>query len=494
LTMRGLFRFACVAAAFGQPSQVEDLLTRQAQLEEQIAALQQAVTVLTARKLSDVSDFASIKEDITSLQAKDMGFVTALDGMWLLLCGALVVFMQAGFAILESGACRQKNHTMVLMKNVLDVCFSGIVWYLLGYGLAYGNPGEDANVFIGVQNFAGTGLAPPHHRDWFFQWAFCATAATIVSGAVAERIHFVGYVVYSIIMTGLIYPVIVWWTWSGSGWLTEMGYSDFAGSGIVHLTGGIGALVGAAIIKPRAGRWEALAKGTSEFDPHDMGMVTLGTFILWFGWYGFNCGSTLAFSGADNAHQAALVAMNTTISACLGGLTVFVVRLIRFKIGKAKKPFDLGGVCNGILVGLVSVCAGVATMEPHGALLIGIVAGLAEELGSSFVKRIGVDDPLDAFAVHGCGGMTGLLMAPLLDSRGVQSEMFAAHIVGMFAIICWSGGLSAATFGVLRVAGQLRVSAEEELEGCDEELAQHEAPHHECCKAQHEDHHEGNAI
>merc|ERR1711998_96037 len=301
-------------------------------------------------------------------------------------------------------------------------------------------------------DFNGT----PHHRDWFFQWAFCATAATIVSGAVAERINFVGYVVYSAVMTGIIYPIIVWWTWSGNGWLTNMGYSDFAGSGIVHLTGGIGAFVGAAIIKPRTGRWEALTNGSTEFDPHNMGMVTLGTFILWFGWYGFNCGSTLSFSDAATANNGALVAMNTTIAAALGGLTVFTVRFIMFKAGKTQKPYDLAGACNGILAGLVAVCAGVGSVEPHGALLIGILGGLGEELGSNLVKKLGVDDPLDAFAVHGCGGIVGLIMAPLVNSAGVNGEMLTAHIVGIFAIIAWSGGLSAATFGALRVAGMLR--------------------------------------
>merc|ERR1712000_205246 len=202
---------------------------------------------------------------------------------------------------------------------------------------------------------------------------------------------FVGYVVYSIIMTGVIYPVIVWWTWSGEGFLTKAGYSDFAGSGIVHLTGGISALVGAAIIGPREGRWTDA--NSREFDPHDLGLVVLGTFILWFGWYGFNCGSTLAFSDVGTATQAGLVAMNTTLSAATGGLSIFVLRF--FTTGK----YDLAGTCNGILVGLVAVCAGVGDIEPHASILVGFSGALAHEIASNALKKLKVDDPLDAFAV-----------------------------------------------------------------------------------------------
>jgi len=382
----------------------------------------------------------------------------------------LVMFMQAGFAILESGACREKNAAMVLMKNVLDACLGCLVWYLVGYGLAYGAP-EDPNVFIGVKNFAATDFEPPHHLNWFFQWAFCATAATIVSGSVAERIEFSGYVIYASVMTGLIYPVVVWWTWSGNGWLTNLGYVDFAGSGIVHLTGGISALTGAAIIGPRKGRWTS---EPGDFDPHSMAMVVTGTFILWFGWYGFNCGSTLIMSDAAAANVGAKVAMNTTIAGSIGGLTVFASRYFRTKLKKGDKPYDLAAACNGILVGLVASCAGVDVVDPHGALLLGIFGGLAYELGSALVQKLGVDDPLDAFAVHGCGGMTGVIMGPLLSAAGIADggKQFGAHVVALFVISAWSGGLSAITFLILRSAGLLRISEAEEVGGCDMHLAQ----------------------
>jgi len=219
-------------------------------------------------------------------------------------------------------------------------------------------------------------------------------------------------------MTGFIYPVVVYWTWSGNGWLTEGGYSDFAGSGIVHLTGGSAALVGAALVGPRAGRWEK----PESFAPHNMGLVVLGTFILWFGWYGFNCGSTLSFSTSATATLAGLVAMNTTISAAAGGLTVWALRL-------RTRTYDLAGTCNGILAGLVAVCAGVGDMNPELAFVTGILGGLAYELGHILVTRLKIDDPLDAFAVHGCGGMMGLITRVIQHRRNQWHHVCLSH--------CW---------------------------------------------------------
>eukprot|EP00747_Dinoflagellata_sp_TGD_P160870 gnl/TRDRNA2_/TRDRNA2_178026_c0_seq14.p1 gnl/TRDRNA2_/TRDRNA2_178026_c0~~gnl/TRDRNA2_/TRDRNA2_178026_c0_seq14.p1 ORF type:complete len:278 (-),score=52.57 gnl/TRDRNA2_/TRDRNA2_178026_c0_seq14:522-1328(-) len=237
-----------------------------------------------------------------------------------------------------------------------------------------------------------------------------------------------------------------------------MGYSDFAGSGIVHLTGGIGALVGAIFCGPRKDRWEP--DMAEEFSPHSMPMVVLGTFILWFGWYGFNCGSTLGFSDTATAITAAYVAMNTTISASAGGLTIFCLRL-------RTKKVDVGGTCNGILSGLVAVCAGVGAVEPGVAMIIGIFGGLACEGASVVLKLLKIDDPLDAFSVHGAAGIVGLLLRPLLDMGGADGSMFGAHVAGMFVIIAWSGGLSAIIFGVMRVAGILRASDEEQDMGAD---------------------------
>jgi Amt family ammonium transporter len=492
--MLGLLVAAFVAES---TTQVEELLATQAKLEEQIAILQQE---LLAKAAAENIERRLLPEPFgaanhTALKKIVEEHTTCLDFMWLLICGALVMFMQAGFAILEAGACKEGTAGLILTKNVMDVCIGTIVWYVWGYAFAYGAP-EDPNEIIGHTNAVGyamltvdgdetiTGTA--HLRDWFFQWAFCATAATIVSGGVAERIRFHAYIIYSLVMTGIIYPVIVWWTWSGNGWLSkgdgDVGYSDFAGSGIVHLTGGMGALVGAAILRPRLGRFdyeppddkvdsptknaveEVTEKNKREnWAPHNLAFVVIGTFILWFGWYGFNCGSTLAFSSVEIATQASLVAMNTTISASTGGLTLFIIRLFRtgFK-------YDLAGACNGILVGLVAVCAGVGDVYPWGALVLGILGGVAHEIASFTLEKLKVDDPLDAFAVHGAGGMIGLIMRPILDRKGPQGTMLAWNVAGLLTICAWSGGISAMVFLPMKLAGVLRISKKEEVEGEDQ--------------------------
>jgi len=424
------------------------------------------------RRLSNSSTTVeSIADDVA-------GVKVCLDYMWLLVSGALVMFMQAGFAILEAGSVRSKNAGTVMLKNLVDVCLGTIAWYVFGYGISYG-VGEEPNRFTGTMNLVGNGFlvtdsegaitGTNHFKDWFFQWAFCATAATIVSGGVAERIQFTSYVLYSAVMTGIIYPFIVYWTWSGSGWLTigsgtadePNGYSDFAGSGIVHLTGGIGAAVGAICLGARRGRW---TDDPANFAPHNLGMVVLGTFILWFGWYGFNCGSTLAFSDVGTATQAGLVAMNTTLAAAAGGLTVLCLRL-------RKRSYDVPGMCNGILAGLVAVCAGVGDIEPGFALFTGVLGGMACEGGSLLMQKLRVDDPLDAFAVHGCGGACGVLLRPLLDRTGSNGTMLGWHIVGLVSIIAWTAVLSLAVFLPMRLTGCLRADEQEEVLGADIHLS-----------------------
>jgi Amt family ammonium transporter len=387
---------------------------------------------------------------------------TCLDYMWLLLCGALVTFMQAGFAMLEAGTCRSRSAGITLLKNVMDACVGAVLWYAVGYAFAYGVP-DGPNEFIGADLFFGTSFDAEdsrHHLDWFFQWAFCATSATIVSGAVAERIQFSGYLMIASVMTAFIYPVVVWWTWSGHGFLSELGYSDFAGSGTVHLTGGSAAFAAAAVLGPRLGRFRGDST-ESPFVPNNLPMVVLGTLILWMGWYGFNCGSTLSFSSVETARQASLVAVNTTLSASLGGLTALTVRVAQ--TGK----LDLQSCCNGILAGLVAVCAGCADMNPLAAIFCGMCGCLSMMVTSRVVAFARVDDPLDATAVHAGGGVVGLLLRPLLDRSGVQGEMLATHLLAIVCIVAWSATLSTFTLLVIKRLGYLSVTQEEEELGLD---------------------------
>jgi len=392
----------------------------------------------------------------------------------------------------------------ILLKNLVDVCIGTVCWYSFGYMLAYGFNSEETNsVFAGEYNYFGhefleadeNGNQVPtnHPRDWFFQWAFCATAATIVSGGVAERVQFPGYFIFTICMTTFIYPIVVAWMWSSNGWLipgkdkhlNEVGFNDFAGSGIVHMTGGVAALVGAIALGPRKGRFDG-STSPDEFNAHNLPLIVLGTFILWFGWYGFNCGSTLGLSSTSTGQMAAVVAMNTTIAASLGGLTVLVLRLIIYR------KYDVGGMCNGILAGLVSITAGCGNVESGSALVIGIIGGIIFQLTSMLLKMVKVDDPIDAFAVHGAAGAWGVLAACIFDwgkgfdkyngfqggfgnaadadgnTDGLWKSGFAAAVVEILVIIAWVGGLSAIIFAPLRLLGLLRAPDTMQDMGMDE--------------------------
>mmetsp|Transcript_39172 Transcript_39172/g.90453 ORF Transcript_39172/g.90453 Transcript_39172/m.90453 type:complete len:541 (-) Transcript_39172:41-1663(-) len=425
----------------------------------------------------------------------------AMNHMWLILCGALVMLMQAGFAMLESGACRSKNAQNLLMKNLADLTVGTLCWWSFGWMFAYGAD-EDPNMFAGTKQYFsdsffddvtsdGTHVATDLPLGWFFQWAFCGAAATIVSGGVAERINFHAYAIYSCWLTAFVYPVVVFWTWSGSGWLyggedavTDIGYYDFAGSGIVHMTGGIGALCGAIVLGPRLGRFDD--PNSTEFDPHNVPLLVLGTFILWFGWYGFNCGSTLGLADTATGRLAAHVAMNTTIAPATGGITVL---LLKYAV---LKRYDVGGLCNGILAGLVSITAPCGNVTNWSAFLIAIIGGLVYFGASTGLKLAKVDDPLDAFPVHGACGAWGALAAVIFDMgkgfdffngwsgfscevdadgacySGGWTSALGAQVVGIICIILWVGATSLAAMVPMRVLGIMRASDEVQTKGMDE--------------------------
>merc|ERR1719261_2325814 len=272
--------------------------------------------------------------------------------------------------MLETGSVRFKNAQNILCKNMLVVCVGFICWYVVGFGFAFGT---SAGQFIGTDAFAGAGFAgTTKMRAWFFQGAFCATAGTIVSGAMAERTKLQGFTIFTVLLTSLLYPVVVHWGWSGSGILNNedgsivgVGYNDFAGSGIVHMVGGVAAACGAAVVGPRHKRWE----DPEGFVPHNPALCVLGTLVLWFGWYGFNGASTLAMKTSEDAFSAALVCMNTTLAPSFAGITVFLLRCYVFE----PKCFDVMAICNGILAGLVSVTAACGSVSPGESVAIGFI-------------------------------------------------------------------------------------------------------------------------
>eukprot|EP00403_Amphidinium_massartii_P030920 CAMPEP_0178406246 /NCGR_PEP_ID=MMETSP0689_2-20121128/18814_1 /TAXON_ID=160604 /ORGANISM="Amphidinium massartii, Strain CS-259" /LENGTH=544 /DNA_ID=CAMNT_0020027283 /DNA_START=67 /DNA_END=1701 /DNA_ORIENTATION=+ len=462
--------------------ELDELSSIKLQLKEAREATELLRQELQSRSLTEAVDYSG-----------------PLNHMWLILCGTLVMLMQAGFALLEAGACRAKNAQNLLLKNLSDICIGTLCWWSFGWMIAYGTAEEPSTNFAGNKQYfahdfmevSSDGVHTPSDLmvGWFFQWAFCGAASTIVSGGVAERIMFPGYVVYTICMTTFIYPVVVYWTWSGSGWLyggedavTDVGYYDFAGSGIVHMTGGVGALVGAIVLGPRQGRFE---QDDEDFAPHNIPLVVLGTFILWFGWYGFNCGSTLGMADTATGQLAALVAMNTTVAAATGGLTVFLLRLAMLR------RYDVGGMCNGILAGLVSITAPCGNVETYSAFLIAILGGCIYQGSSSALKLLKVDDPLDAWSVHGACGCWGALAAVIFDwgkgldffngwsgfdctrdsdgncLSGAWTSALGAQVVGLICIILWVTFWSLLIMVPMRLAGVLRVPDEVQQAGMD---------------------------
>ncbi|MBZ0296941.1 MAG: ammonium transporter [Anaerolineae bacterium] len=391
-----------------------------------------------------------------------------LDATWVLLAGFLVFFMQAGFAMLEGGFIGAKGAVNSMAENFMDAAVTGIVFFLVGYGIAFAS--TEGSLFFGAPEFALGGIDGTAEGQgavfvaFFFQFAFAGAAATIATGAMAERTDFRGKLIYSAIIALIVYPLVVFWTWGG-GWLADRGFLDFAGSTVVHQTGGIVALIGAIIVGPRVGR--VFGKPPA---PSNLMLATLGTFILWFGWYGFNVGSTLA---ASDVNALGLVAVNTTLAACAGALAaMFYVYFT--KGGK----WDLAFILNGALAGLVGITAGCAFVSPVASIAIGITAGVLVVIVAGIVESAKVDDAVGAFAVHGaCGAMGSLAIGfwgnPALTGGaaglfvGGGLDLLITQIIGVGAVAIWVTLASVVMFTAIKALGVLRMSPAAEAVGID---------------------------
>ena len=381
-----------------------------------------------------------------------------MNSVWVLICGVLVFFMQAGFALIESGSVRSKNTVNVLMKNYMDCCIGAICFWLVGFGLMFG---LNTTGWIGLSHFAPNDL---ESWDWtmlFFQTMFAATAATIASGAMAERIHFIAYIVCTIFVSGLVYPIFGSWAWGGmfggAGWLSELGFIDFAGSTVVHSIGGWVALAGIIVLGPRLGRFTRDGKA-QHIAGHNLGLIALGGFILWLAWFGFNAGSTIS---ADVS--IGKIALNTHLAACAGAVSYMLFALIR---GKA---ILLTSSINASLGGLVAITAGCATMSPVGAILTGIVAGWIIALLPLLLEKMKIDDVVDAFTVHtGCGIWGTLAVGVFMENDWFNLDIVSVQAIGVAAAAVWGFGASFIMFKVLdKVLGGLRVSKQDEQRGLD---------------------------
>ena len=400
----------------------------------------------------------------------------AIDTMWTLVAAVLVFMMQAGFAMLETGFTRAKNAANIMMKNLMDFSIGSLAFWAVGFGVMFG---ADAAGLIGTDKFFLGGAVVDVSEGisdfafWMFQVVFAATAATIVSGALAERTQFKAYLVYSVFITALIYPVVGHWIWGG-GWLSNLGMIDFAGSTVVHSVGGWAGLAGAIVLGAREGKYIRHGNGTKgkvtvkAIQGHNLPLAALGVFLLWFGWFGFNAGSTVA--GTDLSIAA--IAVTTNLAAAAG--VVGALSLAWIISGKPDPTFAL----NGAIAGLVAITAGTANVSPGSAVIIGFLGGLLVVVAVQFIDRVlHIDDPVGAISAHGVVGAWGTIAVGLFAQErfgGTNGLFFGGgfgqlgiQIVGVLAVFAWTFGASLVLFTVIKAVVGLRVTRDQELRGLD---------------------------
>ena len=395
--------------------------------------------------------------------------ISSINTTWVLIAAALVFFMQAGFAMVEAGFTRAKNSGNIIMKNLMDFCIGTPLFWLVGFGIMFGS---SSGFFGGIDLFTRGDYSSilPEGVTFFayfiFQTVFCATSATIVSGAMAERTKFSAYCIYSAIISLIIYPLSGHWIWGG-GWLSQLGFHDFAGSTAVHMVGGICAFIGAKILGPRIGKYDK--NGNSKAIPgHSIPLGALGCFILWFCWFGFNGGSTVSMVNGGN-ELAGKVFFNTNLSAAMATVTVLIITWVLYK-----KP-DVSMTLNGSLAGLVAVTAGCDVVEPWAAAVIGIIAGFALVAAVEFIdKKLKIDDPVGACGVHMVCGSLGTILtgvfcsAASLEEMGMtRGELLGAQFIGVIATAVWTAVAITITFTIIKKTVGLRVTPEEEIQGLD---------------------------
>ncbi len=412
--------------------------------------------------------------------AVPMATQSAVDTTWVLVTGFLVFFMQCGFAMLETGLIRQTSAVNALLENFIDASLTAVAFWAVGFGIAFG---ADAGGVIGTSNFFLSdavkfiGGAVQYGQSgtidtvsfFFFQFAFAATASTITTGAMAERTDYIGDLIYSVIMGAISYPVIVHWAWGG-GWLAQMGFHDFAGSTVVHTVGGVTAIVGAYMLGPRKMRYNKEGKWQPLQPAHNLSLATIGTMILWFGWYGFNPGSTLSMG---NTGLVGLVVLNTTLGAAGGTLGASFFAYFRSK----NKKWDLSTALNGSLAGLVAITAGCAFVAPWAALVIGLVAGVVVLLSIDLIEKVHIDDPVSAFSVHAACGIWGTLAIGLLGQPGLTwapagvdvatraglllgggFDLLIVQFIGSLSSVIFTAAFAFVMFGALKAIGRLKVN------------------------------------
>jgi len=431
--------------------------------------------IKTVRHAVIATLFLGICSSISSIAFADEGVAYAskvgIDTLWVMIAAFMVFIMQAGFGMLEAGLIRTKNTCNVLMNNFLDFCMASMGFFMFGYAIMFGA----GNGFMGFKGWfllnANSGGHLPLYAEWFFHAVFCGAAATIVAGGVAERMKFKAYLIYSFIISATVYPIVGHWIWGG-GWLSNLGFGDFAGSTVVHAVGGTAALMGTIVLGPRIGKYNKDGSANA-IEGHSMALASLGTLILWFAWFGFNPGSTLS---VGDGSQIAHVAITTNLAAVAGALVGMF-----FAWKKFGKP-DLTMTMNGALAGLVAITAPCAFVYPIEAIIIGAIAGIIVVLGTVFLDKVRIDDPVGAVPVHAMNGIWGTLAVGIFGHKalglardglfhGGGFTQLGVQALGVFTVVVFVGGVMFVVFKLIdRIVG-LRVSREDELKGLD--ITQH---------------------
>ena len=400
-------------------------------------------------------------EDLNDLLNEN---IFAINTVWVALCAALIFFMEAGFALLEAGFIRAKNAMSIIAKVIIDITFGGIAFFTLGFGIAYGiSNGWIAFDFVITERDLGLGLTVSNQLFWFIQLGFAIAAISIVSGALAERMKLWSYAFLVVCFCGFIYPLVANWVWNPQGWLALRGFNDFAGSAAVHAMGGFSALAAAMVLGPRIGKYSK--EGTSNTIPgHNLPLASIGAFILWFGWFGFNPGSTLGAVG--NWELIGSVVVNTFLASASGGIATMFYTY--YSYGK----IDITMVINGVLAGLVSITAGCNAVNPFSAIIIGLIAGVLVDIAVLFFDKVKIDDPVGAIAVHGINGLFGTIAVGLFANEGGlffsgTTDLLITQIIGVVTIAVFSFIISFILMKLMKITVGIRITSQEEEEGID---------------------------
>ena len=405
-----------------------------------------------------------LAEEVTTVATEQTAeLINAIDTVWVAICAAIIFLMEGGFALLEAGFVRSKNAMSIMAKVMVDIAFGGLAFFFLGFGIAYGSSnGWFAFEFGLLDKDLGLGLTVSNKLFWFIQLGFAIAAISIVSGAVAERMKIWAYALYVVIFCGVMYPLAANWVWNPGGWLALRGFNDFAGSGAVHAMGGFAALAAAIVLGPRIGKYKDGI--ITPIPGHNLPLAAVGAFILWFGWFGFNPGSTLAAVG--NWDLIGTVVVNTFLASAAGGISTMVYTY--FKYGQ----IDVTMAINGVLAGLVAVTAGCNVVSPNSAIIIGAIAGVLVDIAVVEIDKIEIDDPVGAIAVHGVNGMFGTIAVGLfaIDGgllSGGGFSLLITQTLGVLVIGAFSFILTFVIFKIMKHTIGIRVSREEESAGID---------------------------